>query len=91
MKGRVLAVHTNRTWEKNFAVPCVATCYELLIVHCCGMSACNKVNYYYYIRQVNRVKLAEIMFLLLCVCVRLCALSPIGVNGRNDVLYLTRA
>ena len=25
------------------------------------------------------------MFSLLCVC--LCALSPIGMNGRNDVLF----
>ena len=25
------------------------------------------------------------------VCVRLCALSPIGLNGRNGVLYSTRA
>jgi len=34
-----------------------------------------------YVRQVNGVKLADIMFSLLCVC--LCALSPIGLNGRN--------
>jgi len=42
-----------------------------------------------YIRQVNVVKLVDIMFSLLCVC--LCALSPIGFNGRNDVLYSTHA
>jgi len=45
----------------------------------------------YYIRQVNGVKLPEIMFPLVCACVCLCALSPIGLNGRNDVLYSTRA
>jgi len=37
----------------------------------------------YYIRQVNGVQLADIMSSLLCVC----ALSPIGLNGRNDALF----
>jgi len=38
---------------------------------------------------VNGVKLANILFLLLCFCVSVCmwALSPIGLNGRNDVLF----
>jgi len=43
------------------------------------------VLFLHYIRQVNRVKLADIMFSLLCVC--LCTLSPIGLNGRNDLPY----
>jgi len=42
-----------------------------------------------YIRRVNRVKLADIMFSLLCFClsIRPCALSPIGFNGQNVVLF----
>jgi len=48
-------------------------------------------SFYKYIHQVNGVKLAEIMFSLLCVCVRLCAVSPISLNGWNDVLYSIRA
>ena len=38
---------------------------------------------------MNGVILADIMFSLLCVCVCVCAraLSPIGMNGRNDVLF----
>jgi len=37
-----------------------------------------------YVSQVNRVKLADIMFSLLCACLRvcLCALGPIGLNER---------
>ena len=33
--------------------------------------------------------MADILFLLLCVCLSacVCALSPIGWNGRNDVLF----
>jgi len=33
----------------------------------------------------------DYVFTSVCVSVRLCALSPIGLNGRNDVLYATRA
>jgi len=44
-----------------------------------------------YIRQVNGVKLAEVMFSLLCVCARAHALSPNGLNERNDILYSTYA
>jgi len=34
------------------------------------------------------VKLADIMFSLLCVCLCVCEHSdPIGLNGRNDVLF----
>jgi len=45
--------------------------------------------YSYYIRQVNGVKLVDIMFSLLCFCLSVCpcALSPIGLNGQNDVLF----
>jgi len=42
----------------------------------------------HYIRQVNRVKLGGytvFIFVCLSVCVR--ALSPIGLNGRNDILF----
>jgi len=50
-------------------------------------------DYYIYIRQVNGVKLAEIVFSLVCVCARarvcVCALRPIGLNGRKDVLYIS--
>jgi len=45
------------------------------------------LTYYIYIHQVNGVKLADIMFSLVCVCARARALSPIGMNGRNDVLF----
>jgi len=42
-------------------------------------------KYAYYVRQVNGVKLADIMFSLFCacLCVCQCALSPIGLNGWN--------
>ena len=31
--------------------------------------------------------LADILFSLLCVCLCVCALSPIGLNGQNDILF----
>jgi len=49
--------------------------FVLINNHFCSRYAPNL----YYIHQVNGVKLAEIMFSLLCMC----ALSPIGLNGQN--------
>jgi len=80
------------------SIRCVGLQYSLLLPE--GMSSLDTASddvCNIYIRHVNGVKLAEIMFSLARVCVSVSvsvrpqSLDPIGLNGRNDVLYSTRA
>jgi len=54
-----------------------------------GENGLTNMSHCYDVRQVNGVKMADIMFSLfcMCMCVCVCALSPIGLNGRNHVLF----